>query len=448
MTEENKYKIIKKLVESGGNKQRAGLKLGCTVRHINRLIEGYTEHGKAYFVHGNRTKKPVTVLDEKTKDLIIELYTTKYVGSNFTHFQELLLKKEAIKVSRCTISTLLREHHVLSPKAHRSTKRTLKKELEALQITTKSKEEVKKNQSSILDFCEAHPRKSRCCYFGELLQMDASVHRWLPNQICHLHVAIDDATGAILGAFFDEQETLRGYYNVLHQILTTHGIPYQFLTDNRTVFEYKKLNSKDLEKDTFTQFGYACKQLGIELKTTSIPQAKGRVERVFNTLQSRLPIELRLANINSIEDAAPFLKTYIQRFNKQFSIVSNSIKSVFDNQVDAQKVNLILAVIDSRKIDNGSALKYHNEYYLPADKNGKSVLFRKGTLATVIKSFDERLFCCIDDNVYALEKIPLHQKSSKNFDFTDEITKPKKKYIPPMDHPWRQYSIKNHFNSP
>lgn len=105
--------------------------------------------------------------------------------------------------------------------------------------------------------------------------MDASVHLWFGATKVHLHAAIDDCTGTIVAAYFDTQETLKGYYNLLYQILNQYGIPNMFYTDNRTVFEYRNQKRKEVEKDTFTQFSYACKQLGIQLKTTSIPQEKG-----------------------------------------------------------------------------------------------------------------------------------------------------------------------------
>lgn len=91
-----------------------------------------------------------------------------------------------------------------------------------------------------------------------------------------------------------------------------YGIPYKFFTDRRTVFTYKKKNSPSIDEDTYTQFAYACKQLGIELESSSIPQAKGRVERLNQTLQSRLPIELRLAGISTIDAANEFLNSYIK----------------------------------------------------------------------------------------------------------------------------------------
>ena len=157
--------------------------------------------------------------------------------------------------------------------------------------------------------------------------MDASQHIWFGDTKTHLHIAIDDATGLIVGAYFDKQETLNGYYNVLHQILVNYGVPYQFFTDRRTVFEYKKKHETSVDKDTFTQFGYACKQLGIDIRTSSVPQAKGRVERAFGTLQSRLTVELRLNSISSIEEANEFLDHYVKKFNKRFALPTNNIKS-------------------------------------------------------------------------------------------------------------------------
>ena len=104
--------------------------------------------------------------------------------------------------------------------------------------------------------------------------MDASNHEWIKGVKCYLHAAIDDSTGMIVGAYFDVQETLNGYYHVAAQIFKEYGIPYMFYTDNRTIFEYKRKGEQSIEKDTFTQFGYMCHNLGITLETTSISQAK------------------------------------------------------------------------------------------------------------------------------------------------------------------------------
>lgn len=444
MDENQKYQIIKKLVDSNGNKKTAALKIGCSDRHINRLIKGYKEKGKAFFIHGNRGRKPAITLPADTKQLVLDLYRTKYFDCNLTHYSELLKEKEHTSVSVSTISSILRKDLIISPKATRSTKRAVKKELKALQSKTKSKKKAAAIQSSILDLEDSHPRRPRCAYFGEMLQMDASVHLWFGDTKTQLHIAVDDATGQILGAYFDEQETLKGYYHVLHQILTSFGIPYQFFTDNRTVFEYKRKHETSIEKDTFTQFGYACKQLGIDIRTSSIAQSKGRVERMFGTLQSRLPVELRLANVSSLEEANEFLNSYVKKFNKQFALPVDSIKSVFETQPDNDNINLTLAVLSSRKIDNGSCLKYENEYYLPMNSQGIAVHHRKGTTAMVIKAFDGELYSCINEQVYALELLPQHKPSSKAFDLATIDNMPEKKYIPPMCHPWKQASFEKY----
>ena len=122
-------------------------------------------------------------------------------------------------------------------------------------------------------------------------------------------MAADKATNTIVGAYFDWQETLNGYYRVFKQILENYGIPAKFLTDNRTVFNYQRLNEdkRTSDKDVLTQFGYACKQFGTNLDTTSVSQAKGLIERDNGTFQDRLISELRLNNITTIDKATEYL---------------------------------------------------------------------------------------------------------------------------------------------
>lgn len=447
MKAEEKYEIIKKLVETNGNKDRAALKLGYTKRHVNRMIAGYKEKGKAYFVHGNTGRKPVNAISESDKSKILTLYDNKYYDANFTHYSELLEENENIKVSKTFLRNLFLAEGILSPQAIKKTKKWLRAKLvEALEkattVTTKNR-----IQEAIVGLDEKHPRRPRSAYFGELIQMDASVFKWFGNEKAFLHLAVDDSSGAIVGAYFDYQETLNGYYNVLYQILTAYGIPYSFLTDRRTVFEYRRKETSSLEKDTLTQFSYACKQLGISIETSSIPEVKGRVERMFRTLKSRLPIELRLAGVTTIEQANEFLKRYILEFNKLFALPINHTKSVFDNQVDSKTINLLLAVISERKIDGGHSIKYHNKLYFPVDKNGEAVHFRKGTKCLVIKAFDNNLFATVKETVYALEEIPVHEVRSKNFDSPEPPKKKVKRYIPPMTHPWKKNAFDKHVNS-
>lgn len=273
--------------------------------------------------------------------------------------------------------------------------------------------------------------------------MDASDHLWFGHSKTQLHAAIDDASGAIVGLYFDTEETLNGYYNVISQVLKTHGIPAELLTDRRTIFEYKLKNNLEVASDTFTQFSYACHQLGITISTTSVPEGKGRIERLFKTLQSRLILELRLADVSTIEHANTFLKT----FNKQFSLPLNNIKSVFETQPSTTKINQILSVISERVLQKGHCTKFKNNYYLPTNKSNTTQCFRKGTKCLVIQTFNQSLIAFISDEIFHLEHVLQHELISDNFDMEHKPKKTKSKYIPPMSHPWKHASFLAYSNS-
>lgn len=131
MREQEKYEIIKKLAETSGNKKREALKIGCTQRHINRLIQRYKKEGKSAFIHGNHGRKPAHTIEKEKKELIVDFYRTKYYGANFEHFTELLEKYEDVKVSPSVVRSVLMNEQIISPMAHRSTKKKLKRQLKA-----------------------------------------------------------------------------------------------------------------------------------------------------------------------------------------------------------------------------------------------------------------------------------------------------------------------------
>ena len=440
MNEQRKYEVIKGLVDhpDTANKDRAALILGCTKRHINRMIQGYIKDGKAFFIHGNRGKKPATTIRPDVRSQVIDLYRTKYYKANFEHYTELLKKHEGISISSSSVMSILESEYILSPKATKAKRRRIKQALRAKKQAATSKKELSQIQANLVAVEDAHSRRPRCAYFGELLQMDATPYEWVPGQIWHLHLAIDDASGVVTGAWFDTQETLNGYYHVFEQILTDYGIPYKFLTDKRTVFTYKKKGALSDDKDTYTQFAYACKQLGIQLESSSIPQAKGRIERLNQTLQSRLPIEFRLAGVTDINNANEFLYHYIKEFNEKFSLPCNGIKSVFEKQPSKEKINLTLAVLTERTVDAGHAIQFEKKFYKMVDNKGMQTHYRKGTKVMLIKAFDRSLFAYVNDkDIYALEEIPPHEHKSKDLDADYKQPEPRKPYIPPMNHPWR-----------
>ena len=441
LKEKQKYEIIKKLVETNGNKERARIKLGLkSIRQVNRLIAGYKEYGKEFFVHGNRGRKPIHALSVELKDEIEMLYTSKYFDCTYTQFTEYLADRENISLSIPEVGQILREKYILSPRSRKITKKNIKKKLVAAKEKAKTKKDIARIQASIVAVEDAHPRQPRCIYFGEEIQTDACIHLWFGNTKTALHAAIDDSTGQVVAAYFDKQETLNGYYNIYYQILTKYGIPYLFKTDKRTVFEFNKKGTTLDEDNTFTQFAYACSQLGTAIQTSSTPEFKPRIERLFESFQLRLIPELRLANITTIEEANNFLPSFLDKYNSKFALCIDNTKSVFEKQPSKEKINLTLAVLSRRIVDTGHSICFKKKHYRTVNSLGTPIYFGKGTKCMVIEAFDKSLYATIEDSIFSLEEIPDVQLKSENF---DEVlpNEPKKIYIPRMTHPFKRQSF-------
>ena len=188
---------------------------------------------------------------------------------------------------------------------------------------------------------------------------------------------------------------------MLYQILSKYDILYKFFTDNRTS-----------DKDALTQYGYACKQLGIDLKTIYVSQAKGLIERTNGTFQSRLVQELRLENITTIEEANKYLtEVFVPEFNKEFALDYKKFPTVFKTH----QINCTLAVLSPRKIDNGNSIKYKNKYYQPYINN-ELKCFSSKTECLVIKAFNGDLLVAIDEQVLELRELSRNERFSNNFD--------------------------------
>lgn len=446
MNEQEKYEVIKELVDHNGNKNRASKRLNLSRRQIDRLIIIYKEKGKSGFIHGNRSRKPVNKLDKSISEDIILLYKTKYQEWNFNHFKDFLASEENIKVSYDFIYKTLSKEEILSPLANKKTKRDFIKQklLKEKKINlAMDNDEIENIVNYEIALEDSHPRGEKPKYFGELIEMDGSIHLWFGDKKVCLHLAIDKATSTIVGAWFDKQETLNGYYHAFYQILMNYGIPYKFKTDNRTVFNYTSINpeKRTSDKDVLTQFGYACKQLGIDLETTSVSQAKGLIERTNGTFQRRLVNELKLYGITTIEKANDYLlNVFVPNFNKKFAMDYKKFESVFETSPSEERINYTLAVLTPRKIDNGNSIKYKNVYYQPYINNELKCFLPK-TECLVIKAYDGQLLVTINEKVYELKELNRNERFSKEFEEVPTL-KVRKIYIPPMTHPWKVESFK------
>lgn len=404
--EKLKYKTIIKVTNGKIDKKKASVIIGCSERRINQLIYIYKTEGKNGFIHKSKNKTPVNKLNDNLRNRIIDLYNNKYFDFNFTHFREKLRDEENIELPYGTLYNILSEANIKSPKKNRKSKKQ-----------------------------NLHPSRERKKYFGELVQIDASVHLWFGNFKTYLHAAIDDATGNVLGAYFDTGETIKGYYEITYQILTKYGIPMTFYSDRRTIFEYYSKKMVNIEKDTFTQFEAACDKLGIEIITTSIAQAKGKIERLFGTFQSRLVSELRINNIETIEKANQFVLKYLPVYNKQFALPINYNKSFMEESPPIELINLYLSIFTNKIVNNGSTIKHKGKIYYPELNNQRINLIPK-TKVIFIESFDHKYYILHDDKFYNAIELIINQHI--------EEKKPKSIYRPPASHPWKAASYQRY----
>ena len=410
----------------------AAAKLKRSEKTIRRYRKELLENPNADLVHKNRGREPANKADH---ELIWNLYCTKYYGMNITFFCEKLEENENIKISEGLVRLIFKEHDEFSVRAWHRTKNELRKRLRELKKLTKQQKEVLVQLEAEPYIRTTHPTQPRSKYFGEELQMDASIHLWFGTKKSALHTAIDDATGIIVGAWFDYQETRNGYYQITKQFLTKYGLPLLIKTDKRTVFEYKRKNEKDMAEDTMTQYQHVCQTLGIELQCSSSPQFKPRVERSYGTLQGRLPFELKEAGVTTIEEANVFLKKYIQKFNEQFAI-RKGIKSVWV-KVTKDQIDSALVTIAKRTVDCGNGIRLNNKYYGTFDSYGNQIFIKPKTKVSVITMMNGAVYVMHDDKLLAMDIIPERQKISDMIDFDMEKPVVRKKYIPPYDSIWR-----------
>ena len=430
--DEKKLEVMKMVVDGEKSISWAAAKLKRSEKTIRRYRKELLENPNADLVHKNRGREPANKTDH---ELIWHLYCTRYYGLNITYFCEKLEENESIKISEGLVRLIFKEHDEFSVKAWHRTKNELRKRLRELKKLTKQQKEVLVQLEAEPYVRTTHPIQPRSKYFGEELQMDASIHLWFSTKKCALHTAIDDATGLIVGAWFDYQETRNGYYQITKQFLTKYGLPLLIKTDKRTVFEYKKKNDKDMAEDTMTQYQHVCQTLGIELQCSSSPQFKPRVERSYGTLQGRLPFELKEAGVTTIEEANAFLKKYIQKFNEQFAI-RKGIKSVWV-KVTKDQIDSALVTIAKRTVDCGNGIRLNNKYYGTFDSYGNQIFIKPKTKVSVITMMNGAVYAMHDDKLLAMDIIPERQKISDMMDFDMEKPAVRKKYIPPYDSIWR-----------
>ena len=439
--EKLKLNVVQKIIAGECTKKEASEMLGITSRQINRLLIKFKEEGEKAFVHKNRGRISNKRIPENIKSEIVNLYITEYFDYNFTHFYEEIWEK--YKLSYKTIDNILTEADIISPEAQHKTiksynanmRKAIKKEEiepEKLNLYKIRQEEQKKK----------HIRRSSWLYnFGQEVQMDAAFAIWYGNKTRALHLAVDKATKKVLYGWFDIQETTRGYYVMLMNIITKYGIPKKIKTDKRGTFSVNNVKIKS--KLNTTQFGRICQELEIILKSSSDPLFKPNVERENKTFKGRLVAELRHENIMEDKEANKYLnEIFIPKMNKLFSYdIKPDKNDMIENTYTNSELNIIISERYTRRIDNASAIKYKSDYYVPVDiETGEIISYPRNTMCTVIIAYDHSYWCCIENKILKFLKInpPAKRTYQRTAKTIEEINR-SKAHKPAPNHPWRNY---------
>ena len=403
--------ILRNYNEGLLSRKDAADKLGLSQRQITRLAKGMMNDGETALIHKNTGRKPHNTLSNERREEILNIRRQDlYRDCNVKHFQELLERKHEIIISYTCLYTILKDAGIESPKKHGT-------------ITK-------------------HRRRKRKSRAGELLQIDATPYDWFgTGERVALHGCIDDATGQITGLCMQKNECLQGYFEVIRQTCLNFGVPLSVYSDKHTIFRSPLTDKKKElgEEANLTQFGRMLAELGVDIIYAHSPQAKGRIERLWETLQGRLVVEFRLENIATIDEANTFLsERYTGLFNEEFSIAAEE-QPIFVPWRAGEDIDNILCVKETRKTDSAGVISFKGKFFKVLDEGYPLIPARAEV--EVLLSLRHGVRVRYKDRVYKTE---LFEKTAKNPipEASEPTEKPKSNSKPKLVHgsdEWKKY---------
>jgi len=320
--------------------------LGISERQCWRILARYREKGAAGLVHGNRGRPSPRRLAPAAREEILTLARGICQDYNDQHLSEVLQEEHGLQVSRASVRRIRRAVGLASPHKYRRRR--------------------------------GHQRRQRYPQAGMLLQLDASIHDWLEGRGPQLALAaaIDDATNEVVGALFRPQEDAAGYFLLLRSISQSHGLPLAAYADRHTIFQspVKPTIEQELTGTVpQSQFARLLAELAIELIAAHSPQAKGRIERLWQTFQDRLVKELRQAGATNLEQANQVLAAYLPKFNQRFTVAPSQPGSAFRPLPADLDWEAVFAFHYQRQVANDHTISLDNHKLpLPPLAHGRS----------------------------------------------------------------------------
>lgn len=404
-----KYGVINRLINKEINGSEAAQQLHLCIRQIKYLKAGVIKYGTGAIIHKSRGLTG----NRKLKAAFIEK-VEKIVKRTYSDFGPTLAAEK------------LNEMHHL--KIGKETLRQLMINWELWQVHPR-----KKNKQ----YRHWRPRKE---HYGEMQQFDGCYHKWFEDKApeCCLLAAIDDATGAITKLWFDTNESVRAVFSFWKDYTREKGAPVAIYLDKYSTYKINHKSAVD-NQDLLTQFQRAAQEVGIRLITAHSPEAKGRVERLFETLQDRLVKELRLKNISTREAANEYLeKEFVPWFNKKFSVVAQQTGNVHRQLTSDEKSELdaIFSVQTTRIVNNDFTIRFKN-MWLQLEKD-QPVLVRKKEAVLIEERLDESIWIRFRERYLDFKILPERPIKAYLEKLPALPARKKSDWKPAANHPWRK----------
>jgi len=404
MTEKEMYRsyIIQQVNDRHITQVKAAEILRISDRQVRNLLQILQKEGSKGLISKKRGKRSNNSISAEVEDAVISTILERYDDFGPTFAQEKLVENHNIKISVESVRKMMIKHGLYEPSERKG---------------------------------NAHQTRPRRELFGELIQIDASIHDWFEGRgdKCALIVFIDDATSKITGLHFHKSECLDAYFQTLESHLLEYGRPLGIYSDRHAIFG-------GAERIKHAQLCRAFKELDIEGILARSPQAKGRVERVNRTLQDRLIKEMRLKGISSIEDANIYLKEYLEIHNNKFSKEPRGQIDTHRPLDSSHDLRFVLASREQRTLSKSLSISFYNKKinilepnminrlkYKKVNvierKNGKLEVYYRGKLLKTALAVE----------------VESEARESKILDYKDKNLWKPRGGMPSKDHPWKKY---------
>jgi len=395
--------VIRKAIDKVITQKEAAEVVDLSERQIRRKVKRIREERDKGIIHRSRGKISNRSMPDKIKNKALTLFKTKYPDFGPTLASEKLFERDKIKVNDETLRLWLIKADI----PYRRRKKRPHRQW----------------------------RERKECY-GQMTQTDGSEHDWFEGRgpKCVLMGHIDDATGTPFGRFHAYEGTIPAM-DTFKRYIEKRGIPLSIYLDKHTTYKSTKKPTIEEElanQEALSQFERALKELSVEVIHANSPQAKGRVERIFNTFQDRLIKEMRLANICTIDQANAFLEKYLPIYAKRFAVKPAKADNLHRPIPKGMDLDRILCIKTERAL--------RNDFTVAHDKKLYQILDNPRTKKVMVEErVDGRVIIRHKDTELRFKEItvrPEKIKPKKKYEF-----KLKKVSIPPKDHPWRNFKI-------